>query len=150
MKHMAYASEARKYRPHYDSDSDSDLEPGAKGKLIDGREHGLRHVSRAEVLSRIAEHGEWLVAEVSQTNRRWIDTNVWERWLIDVRRMRWEAFKSEGQRWGVWEGDEVPLDEPMDEDLPLPPTKLPQKRKAVNQLSRVRFANTAYHGEVPY
>ena len=137
IEHMAYAGEARQHRLHYVSDSDSDVQPCGNGKLRPGREHVLRHVSRAEVLSRIAEHGRWVVQEVRKQQKRLIDVDVWEAWLRDARRIRWEAAQ-EGRRWGVWEGDEIPLEEPMEEDLPLPVPIRRQKRRAPNGTNQVR------------
>ena len=140
---MAQAGAARKHRPVHASDSDSDLEPRGGGRLRRGREHALRHVPRAEVLSRFAEHGEWLVSQARLQQRKVLDVDSWDAWLRgDVRRMRWQAAQ-EGRRFGVWEGDVgvVELEEPMEEDLPMPPQTAGRgkKRKASKKSGGVGY-----------
>ncbi|OSD03420.1 hypothetical protein PYCCODRAFT_1476830 [Trametes coccinea BRFM310] len=118
LTHMAYAGKARRHRPVYDSD-DSDIEPGSAGRLRRGREHTLRHVSRAEILSLFAMHAEWLVQQVANMRmNKWLDVDVWKAWLVTVRYMRKQAAR-EGSTWGVWEGAEVSLDDEDDDEVPV-------------------------------
>ncbi|KAI8995646.1 hypothetical protein BD414DRAFT_248441 [Trametes punicea] len=121
LTHMAHAGRARCHRPVYDSEGDSDIEPNSLGRLRRGREHILRHVSRAELYSHFAMHAEWLIQQVANMRmNKWIDVDVWKAWLFDVRRIRKEAARA-GQRWGTWEGVEVPVhDDSSDDILPRP------------------------------
>ena len=82
---MARYSEQRRQRPIYDSDSDSDVEPGTGGRLKAGREHSLRPVSEKEVLSLIGEHGQWVMDQVKHRKQgKWLDVKVWDRWFAST------------------------------------------------------------------
>ncbi|KAI0639421.1 hypothetical protein C8Q77DRAFT_1081053 [Trametes polyzona] len=108
MKHMAQPGIARRYRPVFDQESDSDV--GPDGRMLGNREHIVRHVSRAEVYSMFAEHAEWIVAQVAaMSTRRWLDLDSWQLWLVDIRSTRREADK-EGVRWGISPGVDMHLD----------------------------------------
>ncbi|KAI9063081.1 hypothetical protein FKP32DRAFT_1573292 [Trametes sanguinea] len=116
LTHMAYAGRARRHRPVYDSD-DSDIEPSSAGRLRRGREHTLRHVSRAEILSLFAMHAEWLVQQVANMRmNKWLDVDIWKAWLITVRQMRKQAAR-EGSTWGVWMGGDVSLDDEGEDEI---------------------------------
>ena len=79
---MARYSEQRRRRPIYDSDSDSDVEPGTGGRLKAGREHTLRPVSDKEVRALIGEHGQWVMDQVKHRKQgKWLDVKVWGRWF---------------------------------------------------------------------
>ena len=123
---MAQHGAARRYRPVHDSDVDSDIEPDKRGRMRDGREHTLRHVSRAEVYSLFAAHAEWVVQEVAAVRmNKWLDVDLWKRWLVDIRRVRRLAARK-GVKWGVSDGTEVSLDSVSEE---LPPVTLPKPKK---------------------
>lgn len=101
-----------------------------------GREHVLRHVSRAEVYSRIAEHAEWLIHEQSMDSMgKWIDVDVWTAWLRRVDRWR-RAARESGRSFGVWDGDGVDIEDYMSVDnLPLPPDPAKRKKKAAKVMA---------------
>ena len=67
-------------------------------------------VSRLNILSRFAEHVEWIVDQLRRSDHPVADVQVWERWIPDVRRMRLDAAR-EGRRWGVWVDDPLPVEE---------------------------------------
>ncbi|KAI0778204.1 hypothetical protein BD413DRAFT_507472 [Trametes elegans] len=130
LHHMARHPVARKHRPVYDSD-DSDVEPHTGGQMRKGREHTLRHVSRAEVASLFATHAEWLVEEVKLMKRdKLFHVPSWSAWLDDVRRMRHEAAR-EGRPWGVMQGGDVTMDD-FAAMLPPPPRR-PKRTRRNNQ-----------------
>ncbi|KAH9944368.1 uncharacterized protein BXZ73DRAFT_96857 [Epithele typhae] len=124
IKHFTNVGGQRQHRTIF-SNSDSDLEdtpeslvPGRK--MRGGREHVLRHVPYTEVLSFFTEHVEWVIRQETRRKRDHLfDVDVWTRWLPVVKKYRWEAAR-EGRRWGVWVGDPLPTDEPMEEDEPVP------------------------------
>ncbi|KAI0724573.1 hypothetical protein C8T65DRAFT_6385 [Cerioporus squamosus] len=135
-KHYAYHSSGRQYRTIH-AESDSDIEPGTNGRMKSGREHPLRHVSRAEMESWFAQHAVWLIkaARASKHSRRPLfDPDKWQQeWLPEVRCTREEAAQA-GRRWGVWEGSEVPTEDI--DDIPLPPAPSRRKRRATKKSKR--------------
>ncbi|KAI0655097.1 hypothetical protein C8Q70DRAFT_443807 [Cubamyces menziesii] len=141
MTHMAQHGAARRYRPVHDSDVDSDIEPDKRGRMRDGREHTLRHVSRAEVYSLFAAHAEWVVQEVAAVRmNKWLDVDLWKRWLVDIRRVRRLAARK-GVKWGVSDGVEVSLDS-VSGELPLVTLPKPKKGKKTHQ-TRVQTRNSS-------
>ncbi|TBU35262.1 hypothetical protein BD311DRAFT_709628 [Dichomitus squalens] len=85
LRHRAYSFEQRRQRPIYDSDSDSDIEPGANGRLKRGREHSPRSVSQEEVLTLIEQHGQWVMDQVKQRKHgKWLDLRVWALWFASA------------------------------------------------------------------
>ena len=142
LSYMAYHSAGRQRRA-ITSDSDSDIDPDTGGRLIAGREHILRHVSRAEIASLYAEHAEWLVHQTYQmvtvsSARRSFDPDLWrEQWLPEVRRDRQQA-KANGRRWGVWVGEEEPVEYAMAiDDIPWPASASKKKKRKTTKKSRV-------------
>ncbi|KAM5536202.1 hypothetical protein V8D89_010101 [Ganoderma adspersum] len=137
-KHLALHGPARLHRPIY-SQTDSDIERNTPGRMKRGREHVLRHVSRAEVYSRIVEHAEWLIHEQSMDSMgKWIDVEGWTAWLRRVDRWR-RAAKESGRSFGVWDGDKVNIEDNMsvdDSDLPLPPGPTKHIKKAAKKNTR--------------
>lgn len=122
IKHLAYRGSQRQHR-YPCSSSDEDIQRGTDGTMIAGCEHTLRHVSRAEVRSKIAEHAEWLI-QITQEKRfdKLFDVDVWKGWLHKVRRWRQEAA-SAGRHFGTYQGSTglpVPIEDVMEvDDLPL-------------------------------
>ncbi len=122
IKHLAYRGSQRQHR-YPCSSSDEDIQRGTDGTMIAGCEHTLRHVSRAEVRSKIAEHAEWLI-QITQEKRfdKLFDVDVWKGWLHKVRRWRREAA-SAGRHFGTYQGSTglpVPIEDVMEvDDLPL-------------------------------
>ncbi|TBU48316.1 hypothetical protein BD309DRAFT_854147 [Dichomitus squalens] len=135
-KHFAYLGAARQHRPLY-IESDSDIERNTAGRMKAGREHTLRHVSRAEVRSRIAEHAKWLIEEQKLNNKnKWIDVDIWTAWLGRVGHLRREA-KEAGRVFGVWDGADVSLEDDTDlEDLPRRPNPARRKSKPATKTTR--------------
>nr|VWO96736.1 Hemagglutinin-like protein [Ganoderma boninense] len=135
-KHLALHGPARLHRPIF-SQTDSDIERNTPGRMKRGREHVLRHVSRAEVYSRIAEHAEWLIHEQSMDSLgKWIDVEVWRAWLRRLDYWRRMARES-GRSFGVWDGDEVDIEDDMSvDDLPLPPDPIKRKKKPTKKNTR--------------
>ncbi|TFK93446.1 hypothetical protein K466DRAFT_580894 [Polyporus arcularius HHB13444] len=119
-KYFAYDSSGRQLRV-VSAESDSDIDPETGGRMIRGREHALRHVSRAEVSSILAEHIEWLIHQTytldsSKTYSQLFDPDKWRKqWLPDIRRTRQQAAAI-GRSWGVWQGYEVPSEYTMEID----------------------------------
>ncbi|KAI0335253.1 hypothetical protein GY45DRAFT_1366832 [Cubamyces sp. BRFM 1775] len=141
MTHMAQHGATRRHRPVHDSDSDSDIEPHSGGRMRDAREHTLRHVSRAEVYSLFATHAEWVVQEVAALRmHKWLDVDLWKRWLVDIRRIRRLAAR-EGVQWGVSDGVEVSLGS-IDEEIPPVAPPKPKKGKKTHQ-TRVQTRNSS-------
>lgn len=101
-----------------------------------GREHVLRHIPKAEVFSRIAEHAEWLIHEQSMDNMgKWIDVEVWSVWLRRLDRWRRTARES-GRSFGNWDEVEVDIEGEMDvDDLSLPPDPTKRKKKAAKVIA---------------
>ncbi|KAI0756972.1 hypothetical protein C8Q80DRAFT_1340674 [Daedaleopsis nitida] len=143
MEHMAYRGSQRRHRAIYAS-SDSDIESGTEGTMRGSREHTLRHVSRAEVVSKIAEHAEWLIHQTEQIqNGKLFDVKVWKRWLPRVRCLRMEAAEA-GRTWGVWDGAELPVNDDMDvDDLSPPPPPPPKPKKRKKKLTQRRPASAS-------
>ncbi|KAH9898382.1 hypothetical protein C8Q73DRAFT_684671 [Cubamyces lactineus] len=141
MTHMAQPGASRRYRPVYDSDEDSDIEPESGGRMRGAREHTLRHVSRAEVYSLIATHADWVVQEVAALRQyKWLDVDLWKRWLVDIRRTRRLAAR-EGIQWGISDGVEVSLDGGGEE---LPPVTVPKPKKGKKtHQTRVQTRNSS-------
>lgn len=91
LKHMTNLPAARSRRIVHDSD-DSDNAPDvdigivgahaiAPGQLKPGRSRALRRVRRAEIVSLIVLHKEWLIDDQSRTSKdtKLIDIKVWQR-----------------------------------------------------------------------
>lgn len=115
---------------------DSDIEQNTPGWMKRGCEHVLRHVSQAEVYSRVAEHAEWLIHEQSMDSMgKWINIDVWTAWLHRMDRWR-RAARMSGRSFGVWDGDEVDIEDNMSvDDLPLPPDPTKHKKKAAKVMT---------------
>ncbi|KAI0735151.1 hypothetical protein C8Q76DRAFT_791724 [Earliella scabrosa] len=141
--HLAYHGSQRHYRPVFSS-SDSDIGDDINGRLRPSREHALRHVSRAEIRSKIAEHAEWLVQDHQQRRMgKYFDVDVWEHWLPKVERMRKKAAAS-GRRFGVFDGRQDAMDRDDRRLSPSPKRKTRRKptkrRDAPVSASSLRFA----------
>ncbi len=136
-KHFAYHSSGRQFRP-VSADSDSDIDPETGGWMITGREHALRHVSRAEISSILAEHVEWLIHQTyqlhsSKASSRLFDPNKWRKqWLPDIRRTRQQAAAA-GRPWGVWQGFEVPSEYTTEIDEIRWPESSRRKKRAAKK-----------------
>ncbi|TFK93447.1 hypothetical protein K466DRAFT_108993 [Polyporus arcularius HHB13444] len=145
-KHYAYHSSGRQYRAVH-TESDSDIEPGTNGRMKDRREHPLRHVSRAEMESYLAQHAVWLIQEtrlMRRTAKRLFDPNRWqEEWLPDVRHTRAQAAEA-GRRWGLWEGSEVPLEDIEGFALPSAPSK---KKRRTTKTGAMAQAHSNAHDD---
>lgn len=119
LEHMAYSADAHDRRIIHDSD-DSDIDPDADdiipGKLKEGRSRTLRRIPRAEVLSLIARHVRWLIADQRRASRqtRIIEVDVWELWAHRASKAKDAAFKEQVQ-WGRW--DEEQPEEDNDADV---------------------------------
>ncbi|KAI1797898.1 hypothetical protein LXA43DRAFT_969096 [Ganoderma leucocontextum] len=86
IRHKAYANEQCRYRIHYDSDSDSDIESGANGALKPGLYRVPRRVPRAEIRIQLERDGEWIKGQVGlRTQGKWLDMGVWADWLASMR-----------------------------------------------------------------
>ncbi|KAH9950350.1 hypothetical protein B0H21DRAFT_723022 [Amylocystis lapponica] len=138
--HMASPVTARKRRLVYTS-SDSDIEHSSSsdssvtrhaGRILRrGREHTLRHLSRAEVFSLLAAHADWILQDQEGTQRPILNRDAWRAWIPEVRRSRRDAER-DGVRWGIWEEHRTfshlqNRDSDADDDEPLPAVR---KRRA--------------------
>ncbi|KAI0932185.1 hypothetical protein AcW1_000626 [Taiwanofungus camphoratus] len=126
--HMAQSASARRRRILHAS-SDSEIEPDTRGRLKAGHEHILPHVPHAHILSLLATHAEWILAEQRkrQSPRRLIDVDIWERWITKVRKARKEAARN-GIQWGIRdEAQLASIDSDADDDEA--PVKAPTRKK---------------------
>ncbi|EMD42061.1 hypothetical protein CERSUDRAFT_120898, partial [Gelatoporia subvermispora B] len=112
-------------------DSDSDTMLGGEGKLRRPRKRTLPHISTAELMSLIASHAEWLVANQTKRRRdRYIDVDVWKEWLAVVKRTRQEAAQY-GVTWGLFDPEEdVAADNGSDYDSDQERASVPRRRSS--------------------
>ncbi|KAM5536201.1 hypothetical protein V8D89_010100 [Ganoderma adspersum] len=84
MRHKA-SNEQRQYRIHYDSDTNSDIEPGTGGSLKPGHHRAPHNVSRAEIRFRLERDGEWIRGQATMNQQcKWLDADVWTSWLAEL------------------------------------------------------------------
>ena len=135
MTNHAYYAPQRRHRPIFSS-SDLDIKPHTNGQMRSGREHALRHVSRAEIWSKLAQNAEWLVKD-HQLRRmgKFFDVDVWKHWLPKIERMRRDAAAS-GRRFGVRDGRQEAMER---NNLRLSPSP---KRNTRRKPTKVRLAYT--------
>ncbi|GBE77954.1 hypothetical protein SCP_0108360 [Sparassis crispa] len=149
LKHMAYAASASKQRFVYTS-SDSDIEPDTNGQLKEGRQRTLRHLPRAEVLSLLATHAEWILADHSKRKKKYLNQDAWAEWVVDVRRGRREARNAD-VRWGVMDDAQLPAtltpegSDADEDDIPAMPRRRgkAKKQKKQTQTPSSRTLSTA-------
>ncbi|KZT65148.1 hypothetical protein DAEQUDRAFT_814482 [Daedalea quercina L-15889] len=126
-KHIASAAMARKHRIVWTS-SDSDIADGTEGQMKNGREHVLRHVPTAEVLSLLATHAEWILDEQRLRKKKFLDMDVWGEWVRTSRKGRIDAWKN-SVSWG-WFDDVDPNGPIESDDEIIEPARQQAKKKA--------------------
>ncbi|KAI0689593.1 hypothetical protein BC835DRAFT_1438365 [Cytidiella melzeri] len=106
----------------------------------------LRHISKAEVLSKIAAHAKWLVEnQKKQKQNKIFEPSEWGRFVREAQQYR-EQSKQEGYHWGTLRGEVTRFEEDiqssssddegrMDIDKPSS-SRRTLKRKAPQQVPR--------------
>ena len=108
MRHKA-SNEQRQYRIHYDSDSDSDVEPGTGGSLKPGHHRAPHNVSWAEIRFRLERDGDWIRGQANINQQcKWLDADVWVGWLAEPD-SHWRIRRRSGQ-FDLSETDYTSLD----------------------------------------
>ncbi|KAJ3552845.1 hypothetical protein NM688_g3938 [Phlebia brevispora] len=125
LEHKASMPSFIERRIIYDSDEDSDIEPGYNGQLKEDRTRKLRHVSHAEIYSLFAMHCSWLIhdqSQVKQRKSRIIDVEQWRHWRRTKYNKWRERSREENPRtpFGVFDvDDEESVDDDGGEDVSM-------------------------------